>query len=91
MSTAMPSQPQGHRAADVLRLLQTAFPKRWKNHLHNYGITDPADLPAAEFARFTERVFWLVKQTGNQRPRRVARHSSGSGEGAYGSGGSGKA
>ena len=68
MSAATPSQPQGHRAADVLRLLQTAFPKHWKNHLRNYGITDPADLPAAELARFTEHVFWLVKQTGIKDP-----------------------
>ena len=68
MSTAMLSQPQGHRVADVLRLLQTAFPKHWKNHLRNYGITGPADLPAAELARFTEHVFWLVKQTGIKDP-----------------------
>ena len=47
MSTTTPSQQQGHRAADVVRLLQKAFPRDWENHLRNLGVTDPADLAPA--------------------------------------------
>ena len=46
----------------------TAFPRNWEKHLRNLGVTDPADLPPAELAQFTDRVFWLVKQTGIKDP-----------------------
>jgi hypothetical protein len=68
MSTTTPSQQQIHRATDVVRLLQTAFPRNWEKHLRNLGVTDPADLAPAELAEFTDRVFWLVKQTGIKDP-----------------------
>jgi hypothetical protein len=55
-------------AADVVRLLQTAYPNAWENHLRNLGVTAPADLPPAELDRFTERVFWHVRQTGIKDP-----------------------
>jgi HEAT repeat protein len=69
MNTTTSSPQQSHRAADVLRLLQTAFPKDWENHLRNIiGVTDPRDLSLAELARFTDRVFWHVKQMGIKDP-----------------------
>jgi hypothetical protein len=52
MSTTTLSLPQGASAADVVRLLQTAYPKAWENHLRNLGVTAPADLPPAELDRF---------------------------------------
>ena len=91
MSTTTPSQQQGHRAADLVRLLQTAFPRDWEKHLRILGVTDPADLSPAELAKFTDEVFWRVTQTGIKRPRRLARHSSGSDGGVYGSADSGRA
>ena len=63
MSTTTPSHQQGHRAADLVQLLQTAFPRDWKNHLRILGVTDPADLSPAELAKFTDEVFWRVTQT----------------------------
>ena len=77
MSTITPSPQQGPRAADVVQLLQIAFPNHWEKHLRNYGVTDPGNLPPAELAQFTDHAFWLVKQTGIKRPRRLARHSPG--------------
>jgi hypothetical protein len=68
MSTTTPLPRQGPSAADVVRLLQTAFPNAWERHLRNLGVTAPADLPPAELDRFTERVSWLVKQTGIKDP-----------------------
>ncbi len=60
---------QGPTAADVVHLLQTAFPKTWERYLRNHlGVTDPADLTPAELARFTDHVVWLVKQTGIRDP-----------------------
>ena len=65
-TTLSPRQPS---AADVVQLLQTAFPNAWERHLRNFlGVTAPADLPPAELARFTDHVFWLVKQTGIKDP-----------------------
>jgi hypothetical protein len=69
MSTNTPSPRQGPTAADVVQLLQTAFPKAWERHLRNrLGATDPAELTPAELARFADHVFWLVKQTGIRDP-----------------------
>jgi hypothetical protein len=68
MSTTTPSHQQGHRAADLVQLLQTAFPRDWKNHLRILGVTDPADLSPAELAKFTDEVFWRVTQTGIKDP-----------------------
>ena len=68
MSTTKPSQQHRQRAADLVRLLKTAFPTNWEKHLRNLGVTDPADLAPAELAEFTDRVFWLVKQTGIKDP-----------------------
>src|SRR5439155_9848703 len=69
MSINTPSPRQGPTAADVVQLLQTAFPKAWERHLRNrLGATDPAELTPAELARFVDHVFWLVKQTGIRDP-----------------------
>jgi hypothetical protein len=67
MSTTPPSQ-QYQRAADLVRLLRTAFPKNWEKHLRNLGVPDPADLPPAELDEFTNEVFWRVKQMGIKDP-----------------------
>jgi hypothetical protein len=56
-------------AADVVAMLQTAYPKTWEKLLHiSLGDTAPAALPPAEFGRFTDHVFWLVKQAGIKNP-----------------------
>ena len=55
-------------AADVVRVLQAAYPKAWEYHFRNLGVTAPADLPPAELIRFTKRVFWLVRQSGIKDP-----------------------
>lgn len=68
MSTTTPSQQQGHHAADLVRLLQTAFPRDWKNHLRILGVTDPTVLSPAKLAEFTNEVFWRVKQMGIRDP-----------------------
>ena len=68
MSTTTLSPRQGPSVSDLVQLLQTAFPKTWENHLHNLGVSTRADLTSAELARFTERVFWEVKQTGIKDP-----------------------
>ncbi|MGO8925274.1 MAG: hypothetical protein ACLQF4_20325 [Xanthobacteraceae bacterium] len=55
--------------AGLVRLLQTAYPKHWENHLRNFFRGSlPAELPPAELDRLTEHVFWLVKQTGLRNP-----------------------
>ena len=60
---------QGVTVAHIVQLLQTAFPKRWQQHLHNrLGATRPTDLTPAELAEFTDHVFWMVKQTGIEDP-----------------------
>ena len=82
MSTTTLSPRQGPSVSDLVQLLQTAFPKTWENHLHNLGVSTKADLTSAELARFTERVFWEVKQTGIKDPaawlafRACANHES---------------
>jgi len=68
MSTITPSPGQSSMA-DVVLMLQTAYPRDWENHLRNFfGASVPADLPPAELARFTERVSWMVKQAGIKDP-----------------------
>jgi len=55
--------------AGLLRLLRTAYPKHWENHLRNFFCGSvPAELTPAELTRLTEHVFWLVKQTGLRDP-----------------------
>jgi hypothetical protein len=55
--------------AELLALLETAFPRDWQRHLHNFlGDADPADLSPDKLSRFTEHVFWLVKHTGLKDP-----------------------
>jgi hypothetical protein len=68
MSTTTPSHQQGHHAADLVRLLQTAFPRDWEKHLRILGVTDPTVLSPAELAKFTDEVFWRVTQTGIKDP-----------------------
>src|SRR3974377_1166515 len=68
MSTITPSPGQSSMA-DVVLMLQTAYPRDWENHLRNFfGASVPAHLPPAELARFTERVSWMVKQAGIKDP-----------------------
>jgi hypothetical protein len=63
------SRPEGVTVAHVVELLQTAYPKIWKQLLRNrLGAADPADLTPAELAGFIDHVFWLVKQTGIRDP-----------------------
>ena len=84
MSTTTLSPRRGPSLSDLVQLLQTAFPKTWENHLHNLGVSTKGDLTSAELARFTERVFWEVKQTGIKDPaawlafRACANHADGS-------------
>jgi hypothetical protein len=68
MSTITPSRGQSSMA-DVVLMLQTAYPRHWENHLRNFfGANVPTDLPPAELARFTEHVSWMVKQAGIKDP-----------------------
>jgi hypothetical protein len=58
---------------DLVCLLQAAYlnhPKMWERLLRNYfqGVSVPADLPPEELARFTDYVFWHVKQRGIKNP-----------------------
>ena len=53
---------------ELMQLLQTAFPMHWENRVRNLGISPGRDLPPAELARVTERVFWMVRQTGMKDP-----------------------
>jgi hypothetical protein len=60
---------EGVTVAHIVELLQTAYPKAWEQHLRNrLADTDPADLTPAELAKFTNHVFWLVKQAGIREP-----------------------
>jgi hypothetical protein len=55
--------------AGLVRLLRTAYPKHWENHLRNFFRRSiPAELPPSELTQLTEHVFWLVKQTGLRDP-----------------------
>jgi hypothetical protein len=72
-SPTTPSPRQGPSMDDVLCLLQAAclnHPKLCETLLHNYfqGVSVPADLPPEELARFTDYVFWHVKQAGISDP-----------------------
>jgi hypothetical protein len=53
---------------ELVQLLQTAFPMHWENHVRNLGLAPGRDLPPAELARVTERVFWMVPQMGIKDP-----------------------
>jgi len=68
MSTTTPSQQQRQRAANLARLLRTAFPTNWQKHLRVLGVADPAALPPEELAEFADQVFWRVKQMGIEDP-----------------------
>jgi hypothetical protein len=68
MSTTALSPRQAPSAADVVRLLQTAYRNAWEKYLRKLGVTAPANLPPAELTRFADRVFWLVRQTGFKDP-----------------------
>jgi hypothetical protein len=69
MKTNSPFPRPGPTVALVVALLQEAYPNTWEQLLRNrLGATDPADLTPAEFAEFTEHVFWLVKQRGIKDP-----------------------
>ena len=61
----LPTKPAGCRA----RLLQTADLKAWENLLRNLGVT----------ARASRLRSWIDSTDRNQRPRRLARSSPGSG------------
>jgi hypothetical protein len=65
---SVPSPRQAPSAADVVRVLQAAYPNAWEKHLRNLGVTAPTDLPPAELTQFTNRVFWLVRQSGIKDP-----------------------
>ena len=53
----------------VVQMLQAACPNHWQTVLRNsLGSTSPAHLTPAEFAKFTEHVFWVVKQYGIKDP-----------------------
>jgi hypothetical protein len=64
MSTITPSS-----MAELVLLLQTAYPRTWEQLFRNFfGDSVPVDLPPAELARFTDHVFWSVKQAGIKDP-----------------------
>jgi hypothetical protein len=70
MRTSPPQDPSMH---DLLCLLQTSclnHPKLGDTILRDFfqGAIVPADLPPEEFARFTDYVFWHVKQRGIKDP-----------------------
>ena len=53
----------------VVQMLQDACPNHWQKVIDNcLDSTNPANLTPAEFAKFTEHVFWVVKQYGIRDP-----------------------
>ena len=67
------SRPEGVTVAHVVELLQTAYPKTWKQLLRNrLGATDPADLTLAEFGWIYRSRVLAGQANGHQRPRRLA-------------------
>ena len=66
-----PSQA-GPSVAQLLELLQTAYPVNWEQLLRKrlaaLGVTSPFDLTPARFAEFRDQVFWAVKQAGIKDP-----------------------
>jgi hypothetical protein len=59
-------------AAQLVELLQTAYPLIWEQLLQKRlgarGVADPADLTAAKLAEFRDYVFWSAKQAGIKDP-----------------------
>jgi hypothetical protein len=59
-------------AAELVELLQTAYPINWEQHLRKrldtFGVADPADLTPAKLAEFRNDVFRAVKQVGIKDP-----------------------
>src|SRR5260370_1312365 len=59
-------------AAQLVELLQTAYPITWEQLLRKrlgaLGVAEPADLTPAKLAEFRDHVFWSVKQTGIKDP-----------------------
>ena len=73
MSTTTPSPRRAPSMNDLVCLLQAAYlnhPKMWERVLRRYfqGVSVPADLPPEELARFTDYVFWHVKQAAIKDP-----------------------
>lgn len=67
LTTTQP-RPVG-QSGHVVQMLQEACPKHWQTVLRNsLGSTNPANLTPTEFAKFTEHVFWVVKQYGIRDP-----------------------
>jgi hypothetical protein len=64
--------PECPTAAQLVQLLQTAYPVNWQQLLHArlgaYGITDPAELMPAKLAEFRDDVFRAAKQTAIKDP-----------------------
>jgi hypothetical protein len=59
-------------AAQLVELLQTAYPITWEQLLRKrlgaLGVAEPADLTPAKLAEFRDHAFWSVKQTGIKDP-----------------------
>jgi len=63
-----PAQPSW-TARHVVQMLQEACPRHWQTVLRNsLGSANPANLPPVELAKFTDHVFWVVKQYGIKDP-----------------------
>src|SRR5579859_242243 len=58
----LPSVPE------LVQLLRTAFPMHWEIHVRSLCLSPGCELPPAELARVTERVFWMVPQMGIKDP-----------------------
>src|SRR5438105_14900857 len=58
---------EGPTGAQLVELLQTAYPINWEQLLRKrldvFGISDLADLTPAKLARFRDQVFSSVRQT----------------------------
>jgi hypothetical protein len=67
-------------AAQLVELLQTAYPINWeqllRKRLDALGVADPADLTPAKLAAFRDHVFWSVKQSGIKDPAAWISHQA---------------
>jgi hypothetical protein len=63
-----------------VELLQTAYPINWqqllRKRLDGIGVTDPADLTAAQLAKFRDQVFSAVEQAGIKDPAAWIAHQA---------------
>jgi hypothetical protein len=63
---------EGPTVAQVVELLQTAYPINWEQllraRLAGFGISDLADLTPAMLAKFRDQVFWSVRQSSIKDP-----------------------